>query len=169
MKVSKSDRNVARRYIFGPSLAVLLVYLMPATGQAQTAYQTIKSMDNLGSNPTALIEGTDHNLYGTMNDGGSKWEGVVFKLSRDGTGYHALHNFTGYRVGEDGSWPQGVVEASDGALYGTTQVGGHPSGVEYATGCGTVFKVNKDGSGYAVLHRFSGTNGDGIAPWAGLV
>jgi uncharacterized repeat protein (TIGR03803 family) len=104
-----------------------------------------------------------------MGYGGGKGEGVVFKLSKDGTGYIALHTFTGYLSGEDGSGPQGVVEGSDGVLYGTTQTGGHPSGVEYATGCGTVFKVNKDGSGYTVLHRFPGTSGDGIAPWAGLV
>jgi uncharacterized repeat protein (TIGR03803 family) len=142
---------------------------MLAVAHAQTDYQVTKFFVDLGSNPTALIEGSDHSLYGTLNDGGSKWEGVVFKLNKDGSGYVALHNFTGYRSGEDGSWPQGVVEGSDGALYGTTQVGGHPGGPEYATGSGTVFKVNKDGSGYAVLHRFPGLSGDGIAPWAGLV
>jgi uncharacterized repeat protein (TIGR03803 family) len=74
-----------------------------------------------------------------------------------------------YLSGEDGSWPQGVVEGGDGILYGTTQVGGRPGSAEYATGSGTVFKVNKDGSGYAVLHRFPGLSGDGISPWAGLV
>ena len=104
-----------------------------------------------------------------MRDGGRKWEGVVFRVKKDGSGYSALHDFTGYRSGEDGSWPQGVVEGSDGALYGTTQVGGRPFGVEYETGSGTVSRVNKDGSGYAVLHRFPGVTGDRIAPWAGLV
>ena len=92
----------------------------------------------------------------------------MFKLNRDGSGYSVLHSFTGYRSGEDGSWPQGVVEGNDGALYGTTQVGGRPGGDLYQTGSGTVFQVNKDGSGYSVLHRFPAMSGDGIAPWAGL-
>ncbi len=141
----------------------------PANDLTATHYQAIQNFVDQGSNPTALIEGSDRNLYGTMRDGGSKWEGVVFKLSKGGNGYTVLHHCTGYRSGEDGSWPQGVVEASDGVLYGTTQVGGHPSGALYPTGSGTVFRVNKDGDGYAVLHRFPGTSGDGIAPWAGLV
>jgi uncharacterized repeat protein (TIGR03803 family) len=158
-----------RRLAFALVLIVVLNWAILNSTHAQASYQTVRFLADLRSEPTALLEGKDHNLYGTMNSGGSKWEGVVFKLNKDGTDYVALHSFTGYRGGEDGSWPQGVVEGSDGVLYGTTQTGGHPSGVEYATGCGTVFKVNKDGSGYAVLHRFSGTNGDGIAPWAGLV
>ena len=159
----------ARRSAVAPLLSAVLSSVMLTTAHAQTDYQVTKFFVDLGSNPTSLIEGTDHSLYGTLNDGGSKWEGVVFKLNKDGSGYVALHNFTGYLSGEDGSWPQGVVEGSDGALYGTTQVGGHPGGAEYPTGSGTVFRVNKDGSGYAVLRRFPGLSGDGISPWAGLV
>ena len=41
----------------------------------------------------------------------------------------------------------GLVHGSDGALYGTTRIGGPNS-------YGTVFKVNKDGSGYQVLYSF---------------
>ncbi len=155
------------------ALPLLLMAVLGCTKSvnllAQTNYQTIKNFVGLGSNPTALIEGKDGNLYGTMSSGGSKWEGVVFKLSKDGSGYTVLHNFTGYRFGEDGSWPQGVTEGSDGALYGTTQTGGPPGDVLHATGSGTVFKVSKDGSGYTVLHRFPGMSEDGIEPWAGLV
>ena len=132
----------------------------PANAFAQPKYQAIKNFVDLGSNPTSLIEGSDRNLYGTMRDGGSKWEGVVFKVNKDGSGYTVLHDFTSERDGADGTWPQGVVEGSDGTLYGTTQLGG--------TGKGTVFKVNKDGSGYTVLHRFPGMSGDGLEPWAGL-
>ena len=162
--------NLTPERVVSAALSIAGVgFVIVATAHGQTSYQTIKRLTDLGSNPTALIEGKDRNLYGTMQDGGSKWEGVVFKVNRDGRDYKALHNFTGYRNGEDGSWPQGVIEGSDGALYGTTQVGGRPGGAEYPTGSGTVFKLNKDSSGYSVLHRFPAVSGDGIAPWAGLV
>jgi uncharacterized repeat protein (TIGR03803 family) len=140
---------------------------MLVSARAQTNYQVIKFLD--GVDPTALIEGKDGNLYGTLSAGGRKGEGVVFKLNKDGSGYTVLHSFTGYENGEDGSSPQGLAEGSDGALYGTTRIGGRPSGDLYPLGSGTVFKVNKDGSGYRVLHCFPGLSGDGVAPWAGLV
>jgi uncharacterized repeat protein (TIGR03803 family) len=140
-----------------------------AAPPAKTEYQAIKSFPKLGSAPTALITGSDGSLYGTFQSGGNKGEGVVFKVNKDGSDYKVLHHFTGYRGGADGSWPRGVLEGKDGVLYGTTQSGGTPSGMFHDTGGGTVFKVNKDGSGYAVLHRFTGGDADGIEPWGGLV
>ena len=38
---------------------------------------------------------------------------------------------------------------------------------DWPGGCGTVFKVNTDGSGYTVLKKFNGN--DGAYPAAGLV
>jgi uncharacterized repeat protein (TIGR03803 family) len=57
------------------------------------------------------------------------------------------------------------VEGKDGQLYGTTSTGGtNMAGVV----TGVVFKLNKDGSGYALLHSFE-TNGiDGQSPRAVL-
>ena len=49
---------------------------------------------------------------------------------------------------------------SGATLYGTTQNGG-------ASGSGTVFQINTDGSEFAVLKYFSGS--DGACPNAGLV
>jgi uncharacterized repeat protein (TIGR03803 family) len=50
---------------------------------------------------------------------------------------------------------------SGNTLYGTTFAGGNSS-----QGKGTVFKVDTDGSGFAVLKHFTGS--DGARPWAGL-
>ena len=44
------------------------------------------------------------------------------------------------------------MQASDGTLYGTTSNGG-------ASGVGTVFKVNPDGTGFATLVSFDSTTG----------
>ncbi len=41
------------------------------------------------------------------------------------------------------------IEGSDGFLYGTNERGGE-------FGSGSIFRINKDGSGYQVLHSFAG-------------
>jgi len=103
----------------------------------------------------ALVEGSDGTLYGTASQGGTGGGGTVFKLNKDGSGYRTLRSFN--RNGNDGSDPlAGMIEGSDGALYGTTYIGG------------TVFKLNKDGKGFTVLHSFGSGRGDGSGPFAGL-
>jgi uncharacterized repeat protein (TIGR03803 family) len=113
-----------------------------------------------GQTPSAsLVEGSDGVLYGTTSGGGTNGLGTVFKLNKSGSGYAVLHHFGG--VG-DGSVPvAALVEGSDGALYGTTSSGG-------TNALGTVFKLSKDGGGYAVLHHFGGA-GDGWNPVAALL
>ena len=54
------------------------------------------------------------------------------------------------------------MQASDGALYGTTSQGG-------SNNLGTVFRLNQDGSGYSVLYHFKTAGSDGRIPLAGLV
>jgi uncharacterized repeat protein (TIGR03803 family) len=58
----------------------------------------------------------------------------------------------------------GLLVASDGALYGTTDAGGSGNGHN-----GAVFKLNPDGSGYTLLHSFPGEPGDGRFPRSSLV
>lgn len=104
-----------------------------------------------------LLAGSDGALYGTTPWGGILGLGVVFKLNRDGTGFQVLHHFAGVE-GSDGSTPyEGLIEGNDGVLYGSTAYGGHTS-ADNPSGVGTVFKLNRDGSGYAVI--FSANGGD---------
>src|SRR5207247_6181040 len=114
--------------------------------------------DSDGAKPqAALIEGSDGALYGTTSYGGTNIDssgrgmGTVFKLSKDGTGFAVLHHFG---ATNDGFNPMAaLLQGSDGALYGTTRFGGtSASGGFY--GGGTVFKLNKDGNAYIVLHSF---------------
>jgi uncharacterized repeat protein (TIGR03803 family) len=75
--------------------------------------------------------------------------------------FDLLHTFTG---GTDGNYPVGgVIQDADGNLYGTTAFGGSNCGGQ---GCGTVFKIDKNGQ-YTVLYRFLGGS-DGAAPRASL-
>jgi uncharacterized repeat protein (TIGR03803 family) len=112
-----------------------------------------------------MISASDGVLYGTTELVGPGGSGTVFSLHADGSAYTVLHNFTGSIVGDsaDGAAPYaGVVEASDGKLYGTTAGGGSNS-------MGTVFSLNKNGSGYSILRFFTGDNGDGGVPRASLL
>ena len=73
------------------------------------------------------------NLYGTTESGGNSAPGVVFELTLSGT-ETVLYDFQ--REGTDGYYPYaGLVEDSDGNLYGTTLSGG-------TAGVGTVFEVS---------------------------
>src|SRR4051794_22437612 len=62
-------------------------------------------------------------------------------------------------VTNDGAQPiEALIEGNDGTLFGTTFRGGKS---DY----GTVFRINKDGSEYRVLHHFRDRPADGAGPW----
>jgi uncharacterized repeat protein (TIGR03803 family) len=110
-----------------------------------------------------LIQTGDGQFYGTTSEGGPGYDGTavtgdgtVFRLSPEGT----LTNLF-YFSQTDGSGPAaGLVETSDGNLYGTTQFGG-------ANGDnGTVFKITRAGA-FSTVFSFSGP--DGNFPLADMV
>jgi uncharacterized repeat protein (TIGR03803 family) len=122
-----------------------------------------------------LTRGSDGTLYGVTAGGGlpgssgtsSRGLGTIFKIYGDGGGYSILHRFEGVNS-RDGAAPRGhLIEASDGMLYGMTSNGGDPERLEPdpflgpAIGPGTIFRLNKDGSGYQVVYRFN-TNNNGL-------
>ena len=55
----------------------------------------------------------------------------------------------------------GLIEGTNGMLYGVTDSGGE-------SGHGTVFRLNGDGTGFAQLISFTATNGDGDSPTGSL-
>jgi len=103
---------------------------------------------NDGGGPEgSLILGSDGNFYGTTLRGGSANFGVVFKMTAGGV-VTILHSFADGSVTNDGETPADpLIQGPDGTLYGTTSVGG-------SSQVGTVFKLNTDGTGYTILHRF---------------
>src|SRR5208283_2378239 len=68
----------------------------------------------------------------------------------------------------DGNTPCApLVQAADGAFYGTTAFGGSaPTGDCFEMSCGTIFKITAGGD-FTVLHAFGGA--DGANPYAGLI
>src|SRR6185503_18357923 len=112
-----------------------------------------------GANPYAGLTLSGSTLFGTTFGGGSFGfgYGTVFQINTDGSGYTVLNSFEG--ASDDGASPQGDLTLSGSTLHGTTTYGGSSDN-------GTVFQVNTDGSGYAVLKNF--TSGDGAVPRAGV-
>jgi uncharacterized repeat protein (TIGR03803 family) len=129
-----------------------------------------------GAYPVAGLVLSGNTLYGTASFGGDSGAGTVFKMNADGTGFTNLHSFAALSgvlfSNSDGAHPQAGLLLSGSALYGTARDGG-------ASGNGTVFAINSDGTGFTNLHSFSAayynpftgyyTNLDGANPVAGLL
>jgi uncharacterized repeat protein (TIGR03803 family) len=107
-----------------------------------------------------LVQHTDGNFYGTTSVGGSFGSGTVIKVTNAGV-LTVLVNFTGTTSTAYGSSCQaGLIQGSDGNLYGVTSAGGSGGGF------GTVFKVTTGGA-FTSLASFTGATGS--APLAALV
>jgi uncharacterized repeat protein (TIGR03803 family) len=120
-----------------------------------------------GTIPNGLVL-SSNTLYGTTASGGSAYNGTVFKIATDGSGFTRIHDFSasaydpssGSETNGDGASPQAALVLSGNTLYGTASRGGSGGG-------GTVFKLGTNGLGFAVLHNF--TNSDGSDPSAELM
>jgi len=145
------------------AMAVNSIFHLNTDGSGYTNLHLFSSATpGPGDNPMqALIEGSDHALYGTAFSGGASNNGSIFRCNKDGTGFTNLYSF---RLPPDGANPMSpLLQASDGALYGLTYAGGSNNNA------GTVFRINTNGTGYQILYCFEGTNGDGRLPSGALV
>jgi uncharacterized repeat protein (TIGR03803 family) len=107
-----------------------------------------------GTTPQGLAELPDGNFYGTTTAGGANNLGTVYKMSPAGE-QTILYSFAS---GTDGNSPAaGLSQDIDGNLYGVTYYGG-------SNNFGTIFRVAPDGTGYTILHSFSGGATDGQYP-----
>jgi uncharacterized repeat protein (TIGR03803 family) len=126
-----------------------------------------------GANPRCALVLSSNFLYGTTGAGGTGGYGTIFNVSTDGNEFTNLYTFTTPSgiplANNDGASPQAGLILSGNTLYGTAHEGG-------ASGSGTVFAINTDGTGFKNLHSFtllalsiSAQNSDGAYPIAGLV
>ena len=103
-----------------------------------------------GIYPESVLVLSGNTLYGVALEGGANDAGTVFKINTNGSGFAVLYSFTG---GIGGDYPIGGLVLANNTLYGTTESGG--AGEE-----GTVFSINTDGTGFTILHNFSGGDGE---------
>jgi uncharacterized repeat protein (TIGR03803 family) len=117
-----------------------------------------------GNGPTgALIQATNGKFYGTTSAGGAHSGGTVFEMALGGTA-STLYSFCKLSNCADGETPlAGLIQATDGNLYGTTSAGG-------ANGGGTIFRITTAGT-LTTLYSFCSQSGctDGASPYEGLV
>jgi uncharacterized repeat protein (TIGR03803 family) len=128
-----------------------------------------------GAYPCGSLVLSGKTLFGATSGGaGGFWgQGTVFRVNTDGKGFAVLHRFAPFNdaarpTNSDGACPAVGLVLSGRTLYGTAAEGCN-------AGCGTIFKVHTDGTGFTVLHQFTagGSNAplnlDGARPVARLL
>jgi uncharacterized repeat protein (TIGR03803 family) len=86
-----------------------------------------------------VIQGSNGDIFGTTNNGGAFNVGTVFRVVPGGP-ESLVYSFNGAQVlagSQDGAYPDGVVQASNDALYGVAYGGG-------ANSQGTVFEISPE-------------------------
>ena len=149
------------------------IYSIGIDGNGFTVLKTFSGSD--GTQPRYSLVLSKDTLYGITDGNGVGSNSVVYRMNIDGNGFAVIKRFSepGGPDGTnaDGSYLRGGLVMWHGVLYGTTCWGG-------LYGNGVVFKVNPDGTGFAVLRHFSpvtGTSGgnflntDGMYPLGDLM
>lgn len=103
-------------------------------------------------------------LYGTATEGANTAFGAIFKIRPDGTGFTNLHDFI---IGTDGVLPLGSLISFGGLFYGMTKYGGTSTNCGM-DGCGTIFKIKSDGTGYSTILSFANDSIQGNDPYGTL-
>jgi uncharacterized protein (TIGR03437 family) len=140
------------------------VYKVTPSGTLTTLYSFCSQTGCTdGGGPSGLIQAADGNFYGTTAYGGAynaSYFGTLFKITPTGT-LTTLYSFCSQAGCADGAQPNGVIQASDGNFYGTTDEGGNAYG--------TVFKITPEGA-LTTLHSFCSPSDctDGANPY-GLI
>jgi uncharacterized repeat protein (TIGR03803 family) len=106
-----------------------------------------------GSSPRGDLTHIPGLLYGMAQIGGVHGYGTIFSIDTAGNRYKDLYNFNG---------PYGVIGSltiSGKTMYGMTSEGGGGIGTYCPSGCGCVFQVDTNGTGFKQILTFNGTNG----------
>jgi len=134
--IQGSDGNFYGTTTGGGTVGDGTVFKLTPAGAESILYSFGASTTD-GTSPNSLLEGfIDDNFYGTTSGGGAHGHGTVFKITPAGA-ETVLYSFGASPT--DGENPSGLLQASDGNLYGTTYSGGNFEG-------GTLFKLTPTGT-----------------------
>jgi uncharacterized repeat protein (TIGR03803 family) len=148
----------------GGTAAKGVVYRLTLTGTFSVVHSFVGGSPFEGGGEgfdprAALIQANDGKLYGTTSGatiGGGTRNGSIYRLGTDGS-FETL-----VFMGFDDAWsPNGLLQGTDGKIYGTSNAGGPNGGYR-----GTLFFLNNNRA--QQFYNFFGA-GDGQRPAAGLV
>mgnify|MGYP003415526270 CR=1 FL=1 len=121
---------------------LLLLAALPAAVFAQSSTPAVSTLAALSGSQTFAtpVLGPDGALYGATSALNIVTGGLVYRLQADGTGIETLYQM---KVADGYSPFGGLLLASDGKLYGTTNLG---AGNQVNT-AGTVYRLDTDATG----------------------
>jgi len=135
--VQGSDGNFYGTTSLGGANSQGTIFKMGSDGTLTVLYNFLCTRTSCsaghGPNGSGLIQATDGNFYGAStyggySCGGDQGCGTVFKITSTGA-LTVVHEFCAHIPCADGSNPTGgLVQATDGNLYGTTSAGGANNG-----------------------------------------
>ncbi|MBX2963124.1 MAG: T9SS type A sorting domain-containing protein [Cyclobacteriaceae bacterium] len=135
-----------------------VVYKISKNGRFQRLVE-FSSANGASPNSPTILYGSDRHIYGMTSSGGTQSSGVIYRVNTNSDDFETIHEFA--NVVNGGAHPYtGLMEASDGKLYGTTTYGGQIGG-------GVIFKIDKNGTGFTVLKNLSMESG--INPYGSLI
>jgi uncharacterized repeat protein (TIGR03803 family) len=139
------------------------VFKMTPAGVLTSLYSFCNCGDGIDPVGT-LVRAVDGNLYGTTYGGGANASGTVFQITTSGA-LTTIYSFCSQENCTDGEQPvSGLIQATDGYLYGTTSAGGDCGSLG-----GTVFKVTTGGMLTTLVSFCSEGVWTGYYPAGGLV
>jgi uncharacterized repeat protein (TIGR03803 family) len=148
-----------KRMAYAVALCAITAITLPA--------QTFTNLDSFnvsdGSQPFGgLIQGTNGDLYGTTASGGSTNSGTIYTVSTSGT-LGLVFSFCPSCPANGHGTYSGIIQGTNGALYGTTYDGGTAGG-------GTVFSLPPGGA-MTALYNFCSQSEctDGQLPVGGVI
>jgi len=124
--LSKRDDGIpfhaGERYLWTTVCLILLAFAVTGSSAAQTLTTLVNFNESNGADPYFVVQGRDGGLLGTTFGMGSTYCGTAFGLSPAGAfrtvTMSCNPNFP------DGNEPQGLIQGTDGNLYGVTFFGG---------------------------------------------
>jgi uncharacterized repeat protein (TIGR03803 family) len=137
------------------------VYKVTPAGELTVVHALNGTTD--GADPVAgLILGSDGNLYGTAQVGGTARAGTLFQVTTSG-------GFTATSLSLDGYLATNIVQHTNGLIYGITNEGGpndgypcYVCGCEYNAGCGIVYSWNGSLPPFALPVQSAGAVGSTV-------
>jgi uncharacterized repeat protein (TIGR03803 family) len=116
-----------------------------------SGYQDLLDFDwydkNKGAYPCGSLILVGDSLYGMTSFAGTNNDGTIFKIHKNGNGFHKVLDFDGTK----GSNPYGTLLLVGDSLYGMTSSGG-------SYGEGLMFRIHRNCTGYYKILDFDGTS-----------